>query len=628
MSTKSQNIKLFITKILRPAAWLVLLSTPTLIFLLAYIGLHDANVNAILPHLHIFALLLTGALGLRIFAGNLTHPSGRSSRVLRAGVTSIFLYALITYYVLAVIGLYSWSRIFTLDLVSAYFGRPLLQLLDSFGIPWILFFAFVTLGLAIIYWILHYFEKTIRASAPFPAATHRLPSIIIGLLLILISTFGMLGFSNNPRGDVEEPFALTFFPSQFGDPLQSISMNHALARRYDAEANQERSNYRLSATVTEKPTLILFIVDGLRPDHMGVLGYCRNTTPFLNRLSSNGKITHLGNLHSVCADSTCGLVSLASSRYPHELSSGFFSLYEVLGRARYRTSLILSGDHKGFYGLGELYGDVDSLVDGNSFAGTAVNDDNGIFEILQSLPEPSGSPSFFQFHLMSAHNLGTRWEHMQEFKPSKNYGFRLLRGSHEESINFYDNGVRQTDHAIERIMLELQNKGYLDRYIAIITSDHGEALGERGAWGHSEEVIEPALRIPLVIISGDGKKEPGKQPSRIYFGSIVDIAPTILDLLTLPRPSTWSGKSLLEEEEPRTIFFRQEERAGLVQRTSDGAILKYWRNIRTGKEFVFDLISDPLESRNLLDTIPNPDLGRWRLKTLNAVALIDARNTE
>ena len=500
----------------------------------------------------------------------------------------------------------------------------MLQLLDSFGIPWILFFAFVTLGLAIIYWILHYFEKTIRASAPFPAATHRLPSIIIGLLLILISTFGMLGFSNNPRGDVEEPFALTFFPSQFGDPLQSISMNHALARRYDAEANQERSNYRLSATVTEKPTLILFIVDGLRPDHMGVLGYCRNTTPFLNRLSSNGKITHLGNLHSVCADSTCGLVSLASSRYPHELSSGFFSLYEVLGRARYRTSLILSGDHKGFYGLGELYGDVDSLVDGNSFAGTAVNDDNGIFEILQSLPEPSGSPSFFQFHLMSAHNLGTRWEHMQEFKPSKNYGFRLLRGSHEESINFYDNGVRQTDHAIERIMLELQNKGYLDRYIAIITSDHGEALGERGAWGHSEEVIEPALRIPLVIISGDGKKEPGKQPSRIYFGSIVDIAPTILDLLTLPRPSTWSGKSLLEEEEPRTIFFRQEERAGLVQRTSDGAILKYWRNIRTGKEFVFDLISDPLESRNLLDTIPNPDLGRWRLKTLNAVALVDS----
>ena len=43
---------------------------------------------------------------------------------------------------------------------------------------------------------------------------------------------------------------------------------------------------------------------------------------------------------------------------------------------------------------------------------------------------------------------------------------------------------------------------------------------------------------------------------------------------------------------------------------------------------MFDLVSDPLESKNLLDTIPSPELGRWRLKTLNAVALVDARNTD
>ncbi|MEX2497764.1 MAG: sulfatase-like hydrolase/transferase [Wenzhouxiangellaceae bacterium] len=628
MSTTYRGINIFKSDMLWPAAWLALFSTPTVAFLVVYIGLHSANPDAIFPHLHVFVLLLTGALGLRIVAGNALRPSARASRVFRATIASFFLYALIIYYLIAIVGLYSWSRIFTFDLVSAYSGRPFLQILESFHIPVLLLFALLILGFVALFWLCLYFENNIEASAPFPARISRFPLTIIGALLILISGFGMLAFSGNPRGDLEEPFALTFYPARFGDRLQGISINHSLARRYDVEATQERAKYRISGDADQAPNVILFIVDGLRPDHMGMFGYSRNTTPFLDKVKANGKVRHFGSLHSVCADSTCGLLALASARYPHELSPGFFSLYEVLEHAGYRTSLVLSGDHKGFYGLADLYGSVDSLTDGNDYTRVAVNDDSGIFEMLQSVPAFSGSPSFFQFHLMSAHNLGTRWESMQEYKPSKNYGFRVLRGSHQESINFYDNGVRQTDHVIENVMQKLREKGYLDRYIVIITSDHGEALGEHGAWSHSEEVIEPALKIPFVVISENARKETSDKPQQISFGSIVDIAPTLVDLLGLPKPGTWSGRSLFTQSEPRTIFFRQEERAGLVQTSSDGLILKYWRNTRTGDEFVFDLTSDPQESKNLLGMITDTKLADWRLQTLKTIALVDTRITD
>lgn len=611
-----------------PLSWLVFIFTPTILFLLLYVGVRGANPASIHAHLKVVAICLVGMMGLRIIAALTLSPVPRASRIVRAGVTAIFLYGLVLYYITATIGLYSWSRIFTIELVSSYAGEAFFAILDSFYIPPFLFFLVLASCLGIVFAASLFLEKRLDPCAPFPKFISRLPMLLISTFLVLISGFGLLAFTGNPRGDVEEPFALTFYPGFFGDPLQSLSMNHALANRYDAEAEVAKSQYRVPHDQGAYPTILLFVVDGLRPDHMAALGYHRDTTPFIEDAMSSGLVSRAGELHSVCADSSCGLLSLASSRYPHELSPGFFSLYEVLSLAGYRTSFMLGGDHRGFYGLADLYGDVDSLVDGSQFRDVGVNDDAAVLKMLESVPEYSGTPAFFQFHLMSAHNLGTRWDDIEKFKPAKNYGFRLLRGSRQESINFYDNGVRQTDRVIEKIMQQLQEKGYLDRYIAIITSDHGEALGEHGYWSHSRHVIEPMLKIPFIEITNErlGERTASVQP--VKFGSIVDIAPTILELVGLPKPETWSGRSLLREPQPRTIFFRQGERAGLIESFEDGSVLKYWRNTTTGDEFVFDLESDPSESENVLRSVPKAVLANWRIQILTTLALVDSRTTD
>lgn len=625
MQSKSTVRVRILKGLLWPLSWLFFIFTPTILFLLLYIGAHGANPASIYEHLKIVTIFLVGMIGLRIIVGLAFSRLPRISIIIRAGITAIFLYVLSLYYVTAAIGLYSWSRIFTVELISSYAGDAFFAILASFYVPAFLFWLLLASGLGIVLAGCLFCEKRLEPSVPFPKFISRLPMLLISTLLVLISGFGLLAFTVNPRGDIEEPFALTFYPGFFGDPLQSLSMNHALANRYDAAAEVARSEYRVPHFQRAHPTILLFVVDGLRPDHMAALGYSRDTTPFIENAMSSGLVPRAGELYSVCADSSCGLLSLASSRYPHELSPGYFSLYQVLSLAGYRTSFMLGGDHRGFYGLADLYGDVDSLVDGSELPDVGVNDDAAVLKMLESVPEYAGRPAFFQFHLMSAHNLGTRWEEMEKFKPSKNYGFRLLRGSRQESINFYDNGVRQTDHVIETIMEQLQEKGYLNRYISVITSDHGEALGEHGYWSHSRHVIEPVLKIPYIEITNEGDGEISRDLQPVMFGSIVDIAPTILDLVGLPKPATWSGRSLLAASEPRTILFRQEERAGLVQTLSDGSTLKYWRNSRTGDEFVFDLISDPQESKNLVGTIADSRLAGWRLQILKTIALVDSR---
>ena len=63
----------------------------------------------------------------------------------------------------------------------------------------------------------------------------------------------------------------------------------------------------------------------------------------------------------------------------------------------------------------------------------------------------------------------------------------------------YDAGILYVDYQIERIYNALESAGILDETILIITSDHGESLGERGDMGHGALLYESVLKIPLIM---------------------------------------------------------------------------------------------------------------------------------
>lgn len=424
----------------------------------------------------------------------------------------------------------------------------------------------------------------------------------------------------------QEPIGVSLFGKSSG-LLQSHAF--AVSPLIDAAEEQMYSNYTAAEDFSPR-NVILIVGDALRLDHMSIYGYPRATTPYLD--ASRGKYQTLlaSPVRSVCAESSCGLAAIASSRPLHLFPNKPFTLHEVLRRHNYEINLILSGDHTNFYGLRESYGAVDSYFDGTLQKKRYVNDDLLVLEYVAELPEYDGvRPAMFQFHLMSSHGLGRR--HTEVFEPSINYykwapGKEGVVAPDEEGkfggINYYDNGVVQFDYVVERILGALERKGYLDDAVIVITGDHGERLGENGGYfGHQYNVDEGVLTIPFIVqrrgYMGEGFKE-------WPVSSQIDVAPTILAELGIDTPSVWLGRALQSSVVERKLYFQQARKVGIYTSVMPQGLLKYWRDLDSGQEFIYTVGDGKGEKEIGVGEIEAGILGQWRAAvTESAVIKVD-----
>ena len=349
---------------------------------------------------------------------------------------------------------------------------------------------------------------------------------------------------------------------------------------------------------------------------MGVYGYPRATTPFLSRMVASGSAVRVRRAQSVCSESACGLLAIASSRYIHQFIDKPLTLAEVLRLHGYQAHLVLGGDHTNFYGLRAMYGEVDSYFDG-TMRTAYVNDDAIVVEALRQLKTRSTQGNFIQIHLMSSHLLSRR-KTPERFGKERNYFQPVTAGavaSEQERrtfTNYYDNGVFQADQTIGEVLDVLRSKGLMDDTIVVVMADHGEFVGERGLYAHNKAVFGEVIDIPLLLIAS-GRAAPLHVDERAL-ASQVDVAPTVLTQLGMPIPATWSGVPLQSRAAlaDRRVFFQQHSEFGLVERKADGRTWKYWLHAETGVESAFDLDSDPLETSNRAGQIDPADRKRWR----------------
>src|SRR3954447_17197629 len=100
--------------------------------------------------------------------------------------------------------------------------------------------------------------------------------------------------------------------------------------------------------------------------------------------------------------------------------------------------------------------------------------------------------------------------------------------------------VAQLDHAIGRVLDALAEQGHAEDTLVIVTSDHGEFLGEhqlifKGPFGY-----DSLLRVPLLV------RGPGVEPGGVVTDPVgtIDLAPTILDALGMETPKWMEGRPL------------------------------------------------------------------------------------
>jgi arylsulfatase A-like enzyme len=98
------------------------------------------------------------------------------------------------------------------------------------------------------------------------------------------------------------------------------------------------------------------------------------------------------------------------------------------------------------------------------------------------------------------------------------------------------------DAEVGRVLEALSASAVRDSTVVVLTSDHGESLGEHDYYfDHGENLFDPCVRIPLVIRSPEGT--PGSRPQMLV--STLDLMPTILDAVKVSWPPDLAGESLL-----------------------------------------------------------------------------------
>ena len=196
----------------------------------------------------------------------------------------------------------------------------------------------------------------------------------------------------------------------------------------------------------------------------------------------------------------------------------------------------------------------------------------------------------------------------------------------------YDGEIAYVDSKIGELVEGLRKRGLADDTVLVITSDHGEHLGEHHLLSHKFSVYEPLLHVPL-IVWGPGRIPAGRrvasqvQSHRIYG--------TVLDLAGLADPERPSDRPLPAEDETDPGFtFSQLAypkiflevvhdkipgwKTDAVERALDAVRGPRYKLISgsDGGEELYDLVADPGETKNLADAKP-AELERLR-KALNA----------
>ncbi len=169
-----------------------------------------------------------------------------------------------------------------------------------------------------------------------------------------------------------------------------------------------------------------------------------------------------------------------------------------------------------------------------------------------------------------------------------------------ELIRAYRGEVAYVDHEIGRLQAGLRELGLLERTALVVTSDHGEGLGDHGWLGHGRNLHDELVVVPLLV------RGPGIPAGRRLAGAaqLEDLMPTLLSLLGLPAPQGIDGRDLLPwlrgqvAESPRqAVVGRRADYAGLPDLFFQRRWPEKWIGELEGAGARYQLAGDPREAR-------------------------------
>jgi arylsulfatase A-like enzyme len=328
--------------------------------------------------------------------------------------------------------------------------------------------------------------------------------------------------------------------------------------------------------------LLLVTIDALRADHVGAYGYGRPTTPNIDRFAKQGMLFE--HAYTATPHTSYAITSLMTGKYMRPLllqgmgldSDTWAGLLRTYG---YRTAAfyppaVFFIDSARFQTFKERSLDFEyrwvEFAEGDQRVGQ-------VERYLSS--EPPDRRLFTWVHLFGPHEP-------YENHPEHPFGDR--------DMDRYDSEIADADATLGRIAAAFLRAR--PRAALIVTADHGEEFGEHGGRYHGTSVYEEQVRVPLVFFA-PGVVAPGRVAEPV---ELVDLLPTVLAALDIPRPPRLRGRDLgpllAQREKPGPGFaYAETDEQALLAEGSERLVCAR----RVGACQLFDLASDPGERRDV-----------------------------
>lgn len=413
---------------------------------------------------------------------------------------------------------------------------------------------------------------------------------------------------------------------------------------------------------------VLYIdIDTLRPDHMGCYGYARNTTPNLDAIARegvrfdrmycsdapclpsraalvtgmfgirNGAVGHGGtcadrrltgaerdftdrldddNFHSIFRKAgmhTASISTFAERHSSYWYQAGFHETYNVGGRG------IESGEQVLPVALRWLSqnGAKDDwylhlhLWDPHTPYRTPADYPNP----FENEPLPAWiTPDVFAAHQQAIGPHGANEISMYDDGESPAYpkhpGAIRAYSELRRLMDGYDCGIHYADFLLGQVFDALKNLGIYEETAVIVSSDHGENMGELGIYSEHATADEPTCHIPMLI------KWPGMRRGHVDdgFHYLLDLCPTVAELLGVRPGKHWDGQSFAASVRDGAACGREHlvlsQMAHVCQRSARFGDWLYIRTIHDGlhlfdREMLFRVSDDPHEQRDLKHERPD-----------------------
>lgn len=308
---------------------------------------------------------------------------------------------------------------------------------------------------------------------------------------------------------------LAFMPGPTRSSLHnSINVfSFYLTRMFGRAEQFQRPDYKpysiQRVAVEDAPeTIFLVIPDSVRNERLGVTGYQRATTPNLSRLAASGKLQVAGGLAASVATGASLPLMMNVVNEPGNiaaLDSGVANLFRRAKESGYKTFWISTQESKLLNGLGSHFIDV-RITREDDQLNLSTNGDRIALDWLEQ--QQWAEKNFVVLNLRTAH---TPYADAYHAEPEKYRIWPTEAESltpDERRSNAYDNAIVYLDGLVADT-IEFAERNFKGDLLWLLTSDHGQMLGEDGAWGHNR--LRPAVAsVPMIAF--ERRDNPADKP--------------------------------------------------------------------------------------------------------------------